>query len=153
MVRSRDGRSDCVVWAAAALMLCLTGCTNKAMLARPQVAEALKAKEFTIYVDGQQKILTLPEVLSQYNPDTRQLHAGMLVQMAGPRSIEVEVIENVAFDTYIAACRLATDRDFDGSKLTQNTLQVKVDTKTGTVEPVDDVARSYFEIEGSRFGK
>lgn len=133
------------------LLLLLTGC-NSLMMAEPAVKQALLAKEFTLYVDGKQKALTLPEVLSQYNPDTRQLQAGMLVQMAGPRPIEVEVIQKVAFDTYIAACRLATDQNFDGKKLPQNTLQVKVDTKTGTVEPVDDVARSYFEIDGGRFG-
>ena len=114
--------------------------------------QALQAKEFTIYVDGQQKVLTLPEVLSQYDPSTRQLRTGMLVQVAGPRGIQVEVTGKVAFDTYTAACRLATDQDFDGRKLPQNTLLVKVDTKTGTVEPIDDVARSYFEIEGQRFG-
>jgi hypothetical protein len=135
-----------------ALLSFLGGCTNSTMLAGPAVADALKAKDFTIYVDGSQKILTLPEVLSQYNPDTRQLHTGMLVQTAGPRSIEVEVLEKVAFDTYIAACRLSTNVNFDGSPLPQHTLQVKVDTATGTVEPMDDMARSYFEIEGSSFG-
>lgn len=133
------------------LLLVLTGC-NSLMMAEPAVKQTLLAKEFTIYVDGNQKILTLPEVLSQYDPAARRLHTGMIVQMAGPRPIEVEVIQKVAFDTYIAACRLATDQNFDGSKLPQNTLQVKVDTKTGTVEPVDDVARSYFEIDGGRFG-
>lgn len=133
----------------------LSGCSSLKM-AEPAVKQALQAKEFTVYVDGQQKILTLPEVMTQYDPMTRRLKAGgfvgMMRQVAGPRAIEVEVIEKVAFETYIAACRLATDQDFDGSKLPQNTLQVKVDTETGTIEPMDGVARSYFEIERSRFG-
>jgi predicted small secreted protein len=136
--------------ALAALAILLVGC-NTSSLAGPNIKSVLDQKGFTVIVSGSSRYLTFPEVLSRYNPEKGRLLMGMIVDRDGPEATEVEVIEKVAFDTYVVAYRTVKPVELEGDTL-QPTLQLRVDTATSQVEPLNEEAQQYFAIEGRSFG-
>jgi hypothetical protein len=130
------------------LVVLFAGCGVAKMKAAQSAKQILDAKEFTVYVNGASKSLTLQQLLSRYDPERKKLLIGMLPDMSGPQNTEVEVLEKVAFDTWRVAYRTVQPVDLEGKTLHPN-LIFEVDTSTGNISPLNDEAKGYFAIDGS----